>query len=590
MGNGITMPSVDINVADPNNPEKSAPAVKANRRHLINVHSTIVDKIPGVITNDMRYGELAVNHTKGKAFLSTRVGDNEEDMELFPSIKLIEQHPFSSLTVDNLTVKSGTTLNGKTVISGDTHIEKVIASDKTFDSEMNLDSKNAVQNKVVTKTILDNEKVVAAALNDLNTRKIDYSGVTGDEIINVEGKASDNVKLTHKKGVQVNKDGVSGENGVLTVNKTDEYGHVVESRPATSKDIEKFNFSNLTVDKITVKSGTTLSGTTVISGTTNISGDTFIEKVIAGDKTFDNELKLDSVNAVQNKVITKKIVENEKVIAAALNDLNTRKVDFSGITGDEAITVEANSCNDIKLTHKKGVQVNQGGVSGTNGVLTVNKTDEFGHIIESRPATANDIEKLGVASKGLGITYGDVKTVPSGFGPRETEHIYDGKTKMSIKIPQKITDLEGGNELAYVHITGDTMTGPLKLSTSATETPKITLDNANGTINATGAIYSSDERLKDNIENICSCKFGRINDVHFKQFVFKDDDSKRQRYGVIAQELQNVGLENLVEVDDDGYLGVDYISLIILKLAEMNEEMKKLKNELDDLKAKQVNK
>lgn len=43
------------------------------------------------------------------------------------------------------------------------------------DDELSLESKNPVQNKVITKTIEDVEQVTAAALNDLNDKKADRS-------------------------------------------------------------------------------------------------------------------------------------------------------------------------------------------------------------------------------------------------------------------------------------------------------------------------------------------------------------------------------------------------------------------------------
>lgn len=499
-----------------------------DRRHLINVHSSMIDKVPEVAANDMRYGELAVNHFKGKAFISTRVSETE--MELFPSIKYIEQYPFSSLKV-----------SGDTNLSGDTYIEHMIPGDKTFDNKMDENSLNAVQNSVITKTILDNEKTVSASLNDLNERVIDLSG----------------------------------------------------------------------------KSITTITGDDFITATT--SDNTDGTKQTSLSISYDTELSTASTNSVQNKVITQVIYENEKAISSSLNDLNVRKADYSGITGDEAISVMASSCNDISLKHKEGVQKNQAGVGGTDGDLTVDQTDEFGHIIASRKATAADIEKLGVASKGLTIKYGETKptnnALPGSF--TRTEKTYDGKTPMTLVVPQKITDLEGGSDLAYVHLSGDTMTGDLKISKagssnnvllsanglSASSTADIAAGDSkislsgngisinkdttvSGKLTATNAIYSSDERLKDKISSICTCKLDKVSNINLKEFYFKNDDSKRQRYGVIAQDLQNAGLGNLVEVDKDGYLGVDYISFLILKIAEMDNEIKNLKNTINELNSK----
>ena len=59
-----------------------------------------------------------------------------------------------------------------------------------------------------------------------------------------------------------------------------------------------------------------------------------------------------------------------------------------------------------------------------------------------------------------------------------------------------------------------------------------------------------------------------ISKVDLKSYKFIDDESQRERYGVIAQDLEKVGLEHLV-VENENKKGVDYISLLILKIAEL---------------------
>lgn len=110
-----------------------------------------------------------------------------------------------------------------------------------------------------------------------------------------------------------------------------------------------------------------------------------------------------------------------------------------------------------------------------------------------------------------------------------------------------------------------------------------------GTITSSGAIYSSDRNLKENIMNVSREEINKANNVLAKSFNFKSDESKRKVYGVIAQEVQEAGLDELVHTDDNGNLGVDYTSLLLLKIAyledlcgQMYGRILKLEDKLND--------
>lgn len=113
----------------------------------------------------------------------------------------------------------------------------------------------------------------------------------------------------------------------------------------------------------------------------------------------------------------------------------------------------------------------------------------------------------------------------------------------------------------------------------------------NGTITANGAIYSSDRELKENIKFIERDEINKVKDVFAKSFNFKGETNKM--YGVIAQEVQDAGLNELVYTKDDGHLAVDYTSFLILKMAYLedfcamlNGRIVDLEKELNDLKNK----
>lgn len=99
-----------------------------------------------------------------------------------------------------------------------------------------------------------------------------------------------------------------------------------------------------------------------------------------------------------------------------------------------------------------------------------------------------------------------------------------------------------------------------------------------GTVTAKSHANSSDIRLKENIKSI-SEDIDKIRDIDFFEFNYKSDEEKTKSYGVIAQDLEKVGLENLVVEDANGYKAVDYISLLVL-------EIQRLRNEVNTLKSK----
>lgn len=106
---------------------------------------------------------------------------------------------------------------------------------------------------------------------------------------------------------------------------------------------------------------------------------------------------------------------------------------------------------------------------------------------------------------------------------------------------------------------------------------------SNGQVTATKVTQTSDERLKENISTIIE-DIDKIKNIEFFEFNLKDDKTKTKSYGVIAQDLEKVGLNNLVVEDTDGNKSVDYTALIMLELQRLRNEVKELKATINDLK------
>ena len=96
----------------------------------------------------------------------------------------------------------------------------------------------------------------------------------------------------------------------------------------------------------------------------------------------------------------------------------------------------------------------------------------------------------------------------------------------------------------------------------------------------TGAYFTtSDERLKTNIIDVTEDEIEKAKKVDLKSFELKRDGKKH--FGVVAQEVETAGLAELVNTDSEGMKSVDYTSLLILKIAELEKEIKDLKNQIN---------
>lgn len=121
------------------------------------------------------------------------------------------------------------------------------------------------------------------------------------------------------------------------------------------------------------------------------------------------------------------------------------------------------------------------------------------------------------------------------------------------------------------------VSGKTTLGSSSTSADLQVYGSINATKNITASAFyeSSDKNLKEDITSISAIDLAR--DIQLKEFRFKADGIKR--YGVIAQDLLEEGLDNLVSTKNN-HLTVDYISLLCLKIAQLEEEIKKIKMKL----------
>lgn len=137
------------------------------------------------------------------------------------------------------------------------------------------------------------------------------------------------------------------------------------------------------------------------------------------------------------------------------------------------------------------------------------------------------------------------------------------------------TGVGGGGTGGGLAWTGSTNNGVGTYSSSGTicSEPNLTFDGtclvvtgcacATSNMYATDFVLTSDARLKTNIQPIL---IAPVN-VEYKQFEFISEPN-RLRYGVIAQELQEINPE-LVRTDDKGMLSVSYIDMLVKEVASL---------------------
>ena len=200
------------------------------------------------------------------------------------------------------------------------------------DDTLNSSSTNVVQNKVITTTIIENEKVTAAALNDLNERKVDVT-----DFENLEG-----VVNTKVDDVKINDTSIVTDNIANIPSATTEvYGVVIvdddfdsgSTNPIQNKVIDSAltEIHEVTSAALNDLEDRKANKSEVIDLIPIATSD------IYGITKVDVDLDETSINPVQNNTITRAIYDNEEVTAAALNDLNERKMEDVTINGTSIV-------------------------------------------------------------------------------------------------------------------------------------------------------------------------------------------------------------------------------------------------------------
>ena len=204
----------------------------------------------------------------------------------------------------------------------------------------------------ITEYIEENEEITAAALNDLNERKMDASAYTPTDLTGYATEEWVNETLDDKLG-----SGFTGENSANTVTSVIRDNELVIASALNDLDERKMDASAYTeaMGDYYLKSET--------------SGATEIDAALAGKVGVSwIEDKLGSAFTGSNSgvTVTEYIEDNEEAISAALNDLESRKLDASAYTPTDLTGYATEEWVNDTLDDKLG-----SGFTGVNSANTI---------------------------------------------------------------------------------------------------------------------------------------------------------------------------------------------------------------------------
>jgi cytoskeletal protein CcmA (bactofilin family) len=225
-----------------------------------------------------------------------------------------------------------------------------------------------------------------------------------------------------------------------------------------------------------------------------------------------------------------------------------------------------------------------GVVSGSAQVTTI--LTSLNSFSASNDNTSLNSATSSYETKGRGIVSGSSQinfTQLSGI----SNGIVSSSTQITPLLPTGV--LSGSNQTNITSINqnlGTTSTGVQFATLGIGTAPDATYElKIAGDVAASGdivAYYTSDKRLKDNIQPIQNA-LDKVNELGGYTFDWNEELQKARKghdIGVIAQEVQSVLPEVVVE-RDNGYLGVDYqklVPVLIEAIKELSAKIKDLEN------------
>ena len=500
-----------------------------DRKKLQHIHSSVPDKQPTPAS--LKIGELAVNNAANQEFISTKNSNDKvvrfsSDEQIITWTEKKEVIPYSG-TVENIhldTNRSNIEIKLNQVVAHNTVKNDVVNGAKDIDGNLvNPSSDGGLTNGAGF--AIDTS---AFALHGGNPEFSSITVTCRSELNGTTIIQGVNGGCGSLLGINVNTENVSA----TTLNQSGNTYNVTantENHNVTSFTVNSTSACVMSTDTagiggdLKTNVGTNCQGSP-ISNVTNIYGDTINNSGATANTTAS--IINNTATTINNNVTNYNITGTTKITGDTY------------ITGTTNINGDTNITGDTKITKNAYIS----GDTYIGGTLCANSG----------------------LCKTLSWTYGSVCNANSGST--------NFKGNESFIIPKTISDVTCGD---VVDENPGTTSGCLTIGKDVCVTGKVTASN--------GFFQSSDRRLKENIVRPEFDKFIGANKTPIKQFNYIGDSSRRKTYGVIAQEAEANGLEELIHTDDNGNKAVDYTSLLILKIGFLENEIKLLRYRLNKL-------
>lgn len=544
-----------------------------DRKKLVHIHSNITDKQPR--PEALEVGEIAVNNgisgNTDRSFLSIKNANNEvvrfsSDEQMISWTEKKEVIPFEGQV-------RGEDGPESTKDSGD-YGSYGITNDDLLNNKSNLVIKFnqvAASNTPKSEIINGGKDIYGKLVNGTPDASREGAGIAIDmSRYAMRGANPSFSSLTITNGTTLEGGlNVSGNtkigNGLNVTGATNINGATKITGDTT------FNGNETVNGNLTVTGNTNISGNTTIKGDTNISGNTTIDKnlTVSGDTklqklsaTTANVTNLYATSNISGSSLTATTISASNIYTKTEIDniessQNSKINEISGKTDNviaevQTLSGKVQTLNGKSVTSGEVQTMIDGAVSGYPNEAEYNSTDKriyFKHNntkLASMTIDATDFIKDGLSKK-LTWSLGTPSANTTG---------YNGSADATITIPSSLANLTDWND------------GCLEIQ---------------GCVKASGFYQSSDRNLKENIIKPNSDKVSSANRVPILKFNYKNDESHRDVYGVVAQEVEANNLGELVYVDENGNKSVDYTSLMILKIAYLENENARLNQELFNL-------
>lgn len=529
----------------------------------------------------------------GGSLASTTTGDTN----------FVSKGNTSALTIGDTTIESNGA--GKSVTIKETGANGVVNIQTNANSGVTNIESLGDTGKININANTTNGEINAKAKSITNsattaTTKAEQANITGSTSVNISGGTiNTNANTANTNAASAYTNVTSATTTIGTANTQVSSAKTVISTANTSATTATLSGNTLDIKEATslTYSGGSLASTTNGNTTFKVSGETTIDGVksitIQATDTTNGDVNIYAKDALTETGKTVSITGTDSAaIKAATTTISGATTNVTGATtlnlSGGTINTNANTAN----TNATSAYTN---ISTATTVIGTANTTASTASLSGKTLTIDEKESISAKTPSLSVSATTINVT----GATTVDGTFSASTSVTTPLLSATTisadvihtesGLENPLSWSYGSVTNATAGSYNASGATGFTIPKTISDvsngvvtsnasglNVNGTITATGAIYSSDINLKENVQNVDYPTYANANGVAIRKFNFRNDESKRTMYGVIAQEVEIAGLEDIVVVKEDGFKGVDYTALSLLKIAYLENKVKEL--------------